>query len=91
MDIARLLGYGITPSTLDIPVIPRGYRILRQIPRLPSLVIDNIVAHFKTMSRIYTATPAELDKVEGVGGARTRAIREGIKRLREQTIFDSSV
>lgn len=89
--IGRLLGYGITPSTLDIPVIPRGYRILRQIPRLPNLVVENLVAHFKAMSRIYSATQAELDEVDGVGGARARAIREGIKRLREQTIFDNSV
>ena len=87
----RLLGYGITPNTLDVPVIPRGYRILRQIPRLPNLVVDNIVAYFKTMSRIYSATPAELDEVEGVGGARARAIREGIKCLREQTIFESHI
>ena len=88
--VGRLLGYGVTPSTLDVPVIPRGYRILRQIPRLPNLVVDNIVAHFKTINRIYRATPAELDEVEGVGGIRARAIREGIKRLREQTIFETS-
>ena len=86
----RLLGYSITPSTLDVPVIPRGYRILRQIPRLPHLVIEKIVRHFKNISRIYGATPLELDEVEGVGGARTRAIKEGIKRLREKTLFDSN-
>lgn len=89
--MGRLLGYGITPNTLDVPVIPRGYRILRQIPRLPNLVVENIVAYFKNIGRIYSATPAELDEVEGVGGARARAIREGIKRLREQTICDSNV
>lgn len=86
--VGRLLGYSITPSTLDVPVIPRGYRILRQIPRLPNLVVENIVSHFKNVSRIYSATAAELDEVDGVGGARARAIREGIKRLREQTLFE---
>jgi len=87
----RLLGYNITPSTLDVPVIPRGYRILRQIPRLPNLVVENIVSRFKNISRIYCATPAELDEVEGVGEARAKAIKEGIKRLREKTLFDSKV
>lgn len=87
-SVGRLLGYSITPSTLDVPVIPRGYRILRQIPRLPNLVVENIVAHFKNVSRIYSATAADLDEVDGVGGARARAIREGIKRLREQTLFE---
>ena len=86
--IGRLLGYGITPSTFDVPVMPRGYRILRQIPRLPGLVVDNLVSRFKMVSRIYTATTAELDQVEGVGGARARAIRDGMKRLREQTLFE---
>ena len=86
--VARLLGYGITPSTLDVPAIPRGYRILRQIPRLPGLVVDNLVSRFKTAGRIYTATLAELDEVEGVGGARARGVRDGMKRLREQTLFE---
>ena len=90
-NVGRLLGYGITPTSIDVPVVPRGYRILRQIPRLPGLVVDNLVARFKTVSRIYSATPLELDEVEGVGGARARAIREGIKRLREQTLFERSV
>ena len=89
--VGRLLGYSITPSTMDVPVIPRGYRILRQIPRLPNLVVENIVAHFKNVSRIYSATSAELDEVDGVGSARAKAIREGIKRLREQTLFESAV
>ena len=86
--VGRLLGYGVTPSTLEVPVMPRGYRILRQIPRLPALVVDNLVARFKTVSRIYSATTAELDEVEGVGGARARAVRDGMKRLREKTLFE---
>ena len=90
-SVGRLLGYSITPSTMDVPVIPRGYRILRQIPRLPNLVVENIVIHFKNVSNIYSATSAELDEVDGVGGARAKAIREGIKRLREQTLFESTV
>ena len=77
-SVGRLLGYSITPSTMDVPVIPRGYRILRQIPRLPNLVVENIVIHFKNVSHIYSATSAELDEVDGVGGARAKAIREGI-------------
>jgi len=89
--VGRLLGYGVTPNTVDVPVIPRGFRILRQIHRLPPLVVDNIVAHFKTVSRIYRATPEELDEVVGIGEARSRAIRQGIKRLREETIFDNGV
>lgn len=89
--VGRLLGYSITPSTMDVPVIPRGYRILRQIPRLPNLVVENIVAHFKNANKVYTATSAELDEVEGVGSARAKAIRDGIKRLREQSLLETIV
>lgn len=86
--VGKLLGYGVTPNTMDVPVMPRGYRILRQIPRLPSLVVDNLVNHFKTLTKVYNASAEELDEVDGVGDARARTIREGLKRLREQTLFD---
>ncbi len=89
--VGRLLGYSISPSTIDVPVLPRGYRILRQIPRLPTLVVENMVNHFKNISRIYSATQDELDEVDGVGEARARAIREGIKKMREKTLFDNSL
>lgn len=86
--VGRILGYGTTPNTLDVPVMPRGYRILRQIPRLPGLVVDNLVTRFKTVSRIYSASLAELDAVEGVGEVRAKAVKDGMKRLRDQTLFE---
>ena len=41
--LAELLGYDRKVNTLDYPVSPRGYRILGRIPRLPKLVVQNIV------------------------------------------------
>src|SRR5881394_3388385 len=41
--LAELLGYDRKVNTLDFPVSPRGYRILGRIPRLPKLVVQNIV------------------------------------------------
>lgn len=86
--ICRILGYGVTPNALDIPVVPRGYRVLRRIPRLPMLVIDNLVGHFKTLHRIFSATISELDEVEGIGEVRAKTIKDGLKRVREQALFD---
>src|ERR687897_1212146 len=41
--LAELLGYDRKVNTLDYPVSPRGYRILGRIPRLPKLLVDEIV------------------------------------------------
>lgn len=86
--IARALGLGNAPGVLDSPVSPKGYRLLRKIPRLPMPVIENLVAHFGNLPRILRASMEELDEVEGIGEVRARAIREGLRRLREQILLD---
>lgn len=86
--IARLLGYGNAPGALEGPVTPRGYRILRKIPRLPMSVIENLVEHFGTLPRILRAGMDDLDEVEGIGEARAKAIRDGLRRLREQVMLE---
>jgi len=86
--ISRILGYSTTPNVLDIPVVPRGYRVLRRIPRLPMSVVENLVAHFKTLHPIYNATIVELDQVDGISEARAKTIKDGLKRIREQVVLD---
>ena len=49
--LAELLGYDRKVNTLDYPVTPRGYRILGRIPRLPRLVVQNIVREFGGLRR----------------------------------------
>lgn len=87
-NVCRILGYGVTPNAVDIPVVPRGYRVLHRIPRLPLLVVENLVAHFKTLPRIYNASTTELDDVEGIGEVRAKTIKDGLKRVREQALLD---
>lgn len=89
--ICRILGYGVSANAMDIPVVPRGYRVLRQISRLPLLVGEKLVAHFKTLHHIYNASIAELDEVEGIGEVRAKAIKDGLKRVREQAFLDRHV
>jgi diadenylate cyclase len=86
--IVRAMGLGATPSALENPVTPRGYRILRKIPRLPAPVTENLVIHFTNLQRILRASIEELDEVEGIGEVRARAIKEGLRRLREQTMLE---
>src|SRR5207253_1778670 len=65
--LAELLGYDRKLNTLDYPVSPRGYRILGRIPRLPNLVVTEIVREFGRLDEMLAATDAELETVEGVG------------------------
>ena len=86
--VGRALGYGGNLDVLDSSVSPRGYRILRKIPRLPFPVIENLVQKFKRLQRVLNATIEELDEVEGIGEVRARSIKEGLRRLREQVLLD---
>ncbi len=86
--IARRLGYGSHMNNLDTPVTPRAFRVLTKVPRLPMPVIENLVQRFPNLSDIYEATLEELDSVEGIGEVRARAIKESLRRLREQVLLD---
>ena len=86
--LAELLGYDRKLNTLDYPVSPRGYRILGRIPRLPKLVVQQIVKEFGGLDEMLAATDAELETVEGVGEIRAKDIREGLRRLQEINLVD---
>ena len=86
--LSELLGYDRKANTLDHPVLPRGYRILGRVPRMPKLVIGSIVREFGGLDEIIAATDAELEDVEGVGEIRAKEIREGLRRLQEVNIVD---
>jgi diadenylate cyclase len=84
-SVLQLSGQG---GELDAGVQPRGFRLLGKIPRLPEPVIDNVVRRFGDLQKIMRATLEELDDVEGVGGTRARAVKEGLSRLVETSILD---
>jgi diadenylate cyclase len=86
--LAELLGYDRKLNTLDYAVSPRGYRILGRIPRLPKLVVTQIVSEFGGLDELLAATDSELETVEGVGEIRAKDIREGLRRLQEINLVD---
>lgn len=89
--IGRILGYAAAGGNMDLSVLARGYRILNKIPRLPSQVVENLVQTFGDFQKILKASIEELDEVEGIGEVRARAIKNGLKRLREQSFVDRRV
>jgi diadenylate cyclase len=86
--LAELLGYDRKLNTLDYPVSPRGHRILGRIPRLPKLVVAQIVREFGRLEEMLAASDVELETVEGVGEIRAKDIREGLRRLQEINLVD---
>ncbi len=82
--ITKALGFPSTSSILEQPVYPKGYRVLDKIPRLPFLVIENLIKQFGSLKNILNASIQELDAVEGIGEVRARSIKDGLSRYREQ-------
>lgn len=89
--IIRLLGYPNTNTIMDEPISPRGYRLLSRIPRLPSLIISNLVDRFKVFPHVMLASIEELDEVDGIGEVRARTIKEGLKRIQKQVLVDRHI
>jgi diadenylate cyclase len=86
--LAELLGYDRKTNTLDFPVTPRGYRALSRVPRLPRLVAQKVVNHFGDLESLLAAQGEDLEGIDGVGEARAKEIREGLRRLQEVDVVD---
>jgi diadenylate cyclase len=86
--LAELLGFNRKLNTLDYPVSPRGHRVLGRIPRLPKLVVQQIIDRFGGLDELLVGTDAELESVPGVGEIRAKDIREGLRRLQEINLVD---
>jgi len=89
--VAEVLGFRGSDDMLDGPVSPRGYRLLAKVPRLPSLVMDQLVEHFGGLQKLLAASVADLQSVGSVGEARARSVREGLSRLAESSILERYV
>ena len=86
--IAKLLGYDSFDNYDEVGVYTRGYRILSKIPRMPSNIVDNLVASFKSFQHILDADIEALDDVEGIGEVRARTIKQSLRRMQEQFMFE---
>ena len=50
-----------------------------------------LIEHFKELKAVLEANTDELDTVEGIGGARARAIRNGLRRIKEQVSLNKQL
>lgn len=87
--IARFLGYEQFDNYEEVAVYPRGYRVLNKIPRMPNSIVTNLVKTFKSFQHILLADVDKLDEVEGIGEVRARTIKQSLRRMQEQFVFDN--
>ncbi|WP_159887899.1 DNA integrity scanning diadenylate cyclase DisA [Paenibacillus puerhi] len=90
-QIARVLGYPHFSANAEEIVSPRGYRVLNKIPRLPTIIIHNLIERFGQLPHLMMATIGELDEVDGIGEVRARTIKEGLKRIQDQVLIDRHI
>jgi diadenylate cyclase len=88
--VADVMGFAGNDA-LDLPVSPKGYRLLAKVPRLPNLVVERLVEHFGGLQKLLAASIDDLQAVGGVGEARARSVREGLSRLAESSILERYV
>ncbi len=87
--IAKALGYEQFDNYEEVAVYTRGYRILNKIPRMPGTIVNNLIKAFKSFQYILLADVDKLDEVEGIGEVRARTIKQALRRMQEQFMFDN--
>lgn len=86
--VAKLLGYETFDNYDEVGVYTRGYRILNKVPRMPSNIVENLVLSFKSFQHILAADIESLDEVDGIGEVRARTIKQSLRRMQEQFMFE---
>ena len=89
--IAKILGYNDFDNYEEVGVYTRGYRILNKVPRMPANIVENLVKSFKSFQHILEADLEQLDEVEGIGEIRARTIKQALRRMQEQFVFDNLI
>ncbi|KIL52314.1 DNA integrity scanning diadenylate cyclase DisA [Jeotgalibacillus soli] len=88
--LLKLLGHqGYVP--MDDVIDPRGYRVLNKIPRLPMIIIENLINEFQHLNQVVKANVQMLDDVDGIGEVRARKIKDGLRLIKDQSTADNQL
>ncbi|HPE68478.1 MAG TPA: DNA integrity scanning diadenylate cyclase DisA [Thermotogota bacterium] len=88
--IAQTLGYNVDGPITELMVVPKGFRLMKSIPKIPRSIIFNLVRTFRDLNGIDQASPEQLRAVEGIGEKRSKAIIEGLTSLRQKANISQS-
>ncbi|SHH39267.1 DNA integrity scanning diadenylate cyclase DisA [Thermosipho atlanticus] len=87
ISTARLLGYDDVANINqlnDYHVQSRGYRLLRNIAKIPMTITHNVVKAFGNVFSLSNADFSALKEVEGIGEKRAAAIIDSINSMRNR-------
>jgi diadenylate cyclase len=87
-EVATLLHLPAGSGELDRHLQPRGYRLLKKVPRTPPDLIDRLVERFGDLQKIMRASVGDLEEVDGISPRQAQSIKEGLARLAETSILD---
>jgi len=86
-NIIKILGYDSFDNVSEIAVVSKGYRILNKIPKMPSIIIENLIKKFKNLNGIVDASIDDLDEVDGIGEVRAQNINQSLRKMKEQYLY----
>src|SRR3984893_5205896 len=86
--VAKLLHLPGGGAGLDGHLQPRGFRLLRKVPRMSDDLTERLVDQFGDLQKIMRASVQDLSSVDGISGRRAQSIKEGLARLAETSILD---
>jgi diadenylate cyclase len=91
MDLPQVVAILNLPDPgdqLHVELAARGYRLLHRLPQLSDVLVERLVERFGSLPEIMSASANELESVDGIGAATARAVRDGLARLVEASIFE---
>lgn len=82
-NLAAPLGFPAAIEVLDTAVVPRGHRLLAEIPRVSPHSAERVIAAFGALPVLASASIAEIEEVLDGDTQLAQRIREGLTRLAE--------
>ena len=58
------------------------------VSKMPANIVENLILSFKSFQHILDADIESLDEVDGIGEVRARTIKQSLKRMQEQFMFE---
>jgi diadenylate cyclase len=86
--LSEILGCEPGTNAFEKHMSPRGYRMLRKIPRLSRLAVEAMLARYGSLQGVLDASLDNLASIEGMDVARARDVKEGLVRLRELNLLE---
>ena len=85
--VASMLQVAGEHLDLDNSAVPRGYRLLDQLPRLDDEVVESVIGAFGNLQKILRASIDDLVSVAGLTEDRATSLKDGIRRAIEASVL----